>query len=84
MTAKTMHIGLDVQGMIRLLEDVPYPKRDLKWAEERTKFEELKRNGIKTASSCPDPIEKSPGVWVCPGHPVSPEREAELEAKLKR
>jgi len=64
-----MHVGFDVMGMIRLLEDIPYEKRDLKWAEERTKFEEFKRNGIIVVSSCPTPVEKSPGVWVCPGHP---------------
>ena len=69
MTAKTMHIGADVEGVIRLLEDIPYEKRDLRWAEEHTKFEELKRKGIKAISSCPTPIEESPGVWVCPGHP---------------
>lgn len=84
MTAKTMHIGADVQGIIRLLEDIPYEKRDLKWAEERTKFEELKKAGIKVVSSCPTPMQKSPGVWVCPGHPITdPKRLAEFEAKLK-
>ena len=69
MTATTMHIGADVMGVIRLLEDIPYSKRDLKWAEERTKFEELKREGLIVVSSCPTPVEKSPGTWVCPGHP---------------
>lgn len=83
MTAKTMHIGFDVQGMIRLLEDIPYEKRDLKWAESRTEFEQFKKQGFKTVSSCPTPVEKEPGVWVCPGHPVTAERQAELDAKLK-
>lgn len=85
MTAKTMHIGADVTGVIRLLEDIPYEKRDLKWAEERTKFEDLKREGIKVISACPTPIEESPGVWVCLGHPIKdPKRLAELEGKLRK
>ena len=83
MTARRMHIGFDVQGMIRLLEDIPYGKRDLKWAEERVRFEELKKGGITNISACPTPVEERPGVWVCPGHPVSPEREAKLKAKLR-
>jgi len=69
MTATIIHMGFDVQGFIRLLEDIPYEKRDLKWAESRTHFEELKKQGIITVSTCPNPIEKSPGSWVCPGHP---------------
>ena len=69
MTAKTMHIGFNVKFMIRLLEDIPYAKRDLQWAEERVKFEELKKKGYINVSACPTPIEESPGVWVCPGHP---------------
>lgn len=71
MKATTIHIGFDVQGMIRLLEDIPYSKRDLKWAEERTRFEELKSEGLINVSACPNPIEESPGVWVCRGHPHS-------------
>ena len=69
MKATTMHFGFDVQGIIRLLEDIPYPKRDLRWGELRDEFERLKKQGIITASSCPESIERSPGVWVCPGHP---------------
>lgn len=69
MTVTTMHIGFDVQGCIRLLEDVPYSKRDLKWAEQRTQFENFKKQGLKSVSACPTPVEKSPGEWVCPGHP---------------
>ena len=70
MTAKTMHLGFDVQGVIRLLEDTPYPKRDMKWGELRNQFEKLKKQGIKVASSCPKSVEKEPGVWICPGHPA--------------
>ena len=69
MTATIHHFGFDVQGIIRMLEDTPYPKRDLKWRDLRNQFEKLKKEGIITASSCPKSIERSPGVWVCPGHP---------------
>ncbi len=69
LTAKLMHMGFDVRGCIRLLEDIPYEKRDLKWRELRKEFEKLKKKGIINATTCPTPIEKSPGVWVCPSHP---------------
>ncbi len=69
MKATTLHLGFDVQGIIRMLEDVPYSKRDLRWAETRTQFQKLKEGSIITASSCPTSKEESPGVWVCPGHP---------------
>ncbi len=68
MTAKTMHIGFDVQGCIRLLEDIPYYKRDLEWRRLRSQFENYKKRGLRNVSCCPTPIEESPGVWVCPGH----------------
>lgn len=71
-TAKTTryHMGFEVAYAIRLLEDIPYGKRDLKWKETRDSFEKLKQKGIKIASSCPQSVEVKPGVWECPGHPV--------------
>ena len=83
MIAKTMHMNFEVAYCIRLLEDVPYEKRDLKWAEQRTQFENLKKHGYKVVSFCPTPVEESPNIWKCPGHPVSPKREAELKANIR-
>lgn len=75
MTATSYHFSFHVEGCLALLAAISGDRRDKEWAQMVHDFEEAKSNGLTLVTSCPTPIEESPGHWVCPGHPKEGEGE---------
>ena len=69
--AYRVHLGYGVGAAIAMFEAAlrtAGPTRRQEYTRALANLDQLAAAGVRTASTCPDAVESSPGVWVCPGH----------------